>query len=79
MLPQAVWTPLKFVIEPLATLALNQAFPRTTLINNDNPKLRVNFSFAVPVAACRTDFDFGRKNQLFSHGFCRVGIGKHES
>jgi len=79
MLPQAIRTPLELIVQPLATLALNQALPSTTLVDYDNPKFRVNFPFAVPVTAGRTHFDFGRKNQLFSHGFGKVGIGKHES
>lgn len=79
MLPQTIGTPLKLVVQPLATFALNQAFPGTTLVDNDNPKFRVNLPFAIPVTASRAHFDFGRKNQFFSHGFCRVGIGNHES
>jgi len=79
MLPQAIGTPLELIVQPLATLALNQALPSTTLVDNDNPKFRVYFPLAVPVTAGRTHFDFGRKNQLFSHGFGKVGIGKHES
>ena len=79
MLPQAIGAPFEFVIQPLATLALNQALASTLLVDDNDAKLRINFPLAVPITAGRTHFDFGRKNQLFSHGFGKVGIGKHES
>lgn len=79
MFPQTVITPFKLVVEPLATLALNEAFTRGAIIDHDNPEFRIDGSFAIPIAACRADFDFGRKDQFFNHvGLC-VSFGLHGS
>ena len=79
MFPQTIVAPFELVIQTLATFVLHQAFASTTLVDHDNPKFRVNFPFTVPITACRTYFDFGWKDELFSHGLGKVGIGKHES
>jgi len=68
MLPQAVVTPFKFVVQALAALALDQAFPGTAFFDNDDPEFWVYFSIAVPVATGRANLDFGGENKLFAHG-----------
>jgi hypothetical protein len=79
MFPEAIIAPLEFIIQTLAALALNQALSGATIIDYHDSKFGIHFPLAIPVTAGCTDFDFGRKNQFFSHGFGRVGIGKHES
>lgn len=49
--PQAVIAPLEFVVESLAALALHQTLSFTPLVINDYSEFRVNFAFAIPVAA----------------------------
>ena len=67
MLPQTVITPFKLVVEPLATLALNEAFTRGAIIDHDNPEFRIDGSFAIPIAAGCADLHFGRQYQFFCH------------
>lgn len=79
MFPEAIITPLELIIQTPAALALSEALPGATIVDHYHAKFRIHFPLAIPVTAGCTDFDFGRKNQFFSHGFGRVGIGKHES
>lgn len=79
MFPETIIAPLELIIQTLAALALNQTLSGATIIDYHDSKFRIHFPLAIPVTAGCTDFDFGRKNQFFSHGFGRVGIGKHES
>jgi hypothetical protein len=68
--PQAVIAPLKFIIEPLAALALHQALPFTAFVDDHYSEFWIDFAFTIPVAAGCADLDFGRENQFFAHIGC---------
>ena len=58
---------------------LHQAFALAFIGNHDQLHFAIDMAFAIPIAACRADFDFGRKDQFFNHvGLC-VSFGLHGS
>ena len=77
--PKAVITPLEFVGQPLAALALDKAFTFAAFLHDNNTKLGIDLPFSVPVTAGGTNLNFGGKYQLLAHMWLGRCINAHES
>lgn len=79
MFPEAIRLECQLVGHPLSAFILDQAFALATFINDNDPELRVNLPFAIPVTAGCAYLYFSGKNQLFAHIGLEGGFGQHES
>lgn len=80
MFPKAIVSPLGFIVEALAALALDQTLATAGIRNNDHPKLGIDFPLAIPIAAGGTDFHFGGNDYFFLiHGELATGFVRGQS